>query len=272
MEALKSPSWLLVSLETMEEVMQSDNICFDELGLYLAVVEWGKAQALEDDLDSEPDYSVVRSKVFSLLKFIRFSKIDYKKFAAMCIDDKVLSTEEKLQILTCLSLDSLQFMPKEFCGATQSARNFPVVITLPYTSSPNQQRGYNEQQNTTFNFIVDKKVRLIGLQVHQACEGDLKNVVMELCDVGGAILSGIIQTGFDFAFEEKKYVGVDMDANFVLRQNVLYSLKFTRPAGVYATTMFTLRGSSFVKGNLLSVKLKSQSTTVPLTALVFQLV
>jgi len=268
-EALKSPSWLLVSLETMEEVMQSDNIWFDELGLYLAVVEWGKAQALEDDC--EPDYSVVRSKVFSLLKFIRFSKIDYKKFAAMCIDDKVLSTEEKLQILTCLSLNSLQFMPKEFCGATQSARNFPVVITLPYTSSPNQQRGYNEQQYTTFNLSVDKKARLIGLQVHQTCEGDLKNVVMELCDVGGVMLS-IIQTGFDFVFEEKKYVGVDMDADFVLRKGVQYSLKFSRPAGVYATSMFTLSGSSFVKGNLLSVELKSQSTTVPLTALVFQLV
>jgi len=115
-----SPSWLLVSQETVEKFLESDDLrsVIEEIDLLNALVEWGKAQVLKETPDADPaDETKVRIQISSALKMIRFMAIDSMEFAELCKTSNILSTEEKLKICISLILQSPENLPEGFAGA-----------------------------------------------------------------------------------------------------------------------------------------------------------
>jgi len=104
------------------KVVQGDTIKISEEKIYSALVEWGKHQIQKANPGSKIDYSALRNKIAPFLKFVRFSLMDFKQFANICKVDKILSIEEKYNIMMSLALNSIEFMPKEFAGASQAPR------------------------------------------------------------------------------------------------------------------------------------------------------
>jgi len=262
-----------VSPETVQEVLKSDQLYVEELDLFTAVVEWGKAQVLKANPDSEPDPSKIRKTISPILKCVRFSLFDVQEFAKLCNTDKILSYKEKMQIFMCLTLNSLEFMPIEFSGASQEPRLKLVdVISLPYVNHGSSDPSYTIDTRSLC-FVVDKRARLVGLNINASdskFESELKNSALLLCDANGTKLCSICKKDMMGVFQGKKYIQVKMCEDFVLEQNVAYKLKWqcsgNQPIMLYQ--LFT----STRKGEFLSVTFKTTYTYLPLTELVFKLV
>jgi len=253
----------MVSPETMEEVLQSDDIWFDEVDLFKALIEWGKAQARKDDPDCEPDYAMVKIKISPLLKFIRFREMNCKKFAEFSFADKFFSTEEKLQILACLSLNSYEKMPKEFCGASQpSRRKTPIAMDLKYLPTSG-----NFSVNVPIKFTVSKKVRLVGIQCQSP---EQEQYGFDLYCKGEKICCTMYLVGPLFVFEDKNYFHVR--SNAVLEENVEYKLRFSSiPAQSKQTCLYSLDRQTLIQSKYLTLTLTSLTTTLPVTSLAFTL-
>jgi len=279
-EALKSPSWLSASPETVQEVVQSDNTCVSEPELFKAVVEWGNAQVEKANPDLEPDPTEVRSKIFPFLKSIRFTLMDSMQFTELCKTDTILTAEEKLNILMCLSAKSVEFMPNEFAGASQSPRKLLAVFDLPYVPSQLQpgdrhHRSYSHGRWSTLllTFSVDKKARLVGVQVHPSdptYSAELKNVVMELTDEYEGQTCSMYPDG-SFVYQDKKYIRLRKNVDLVLTADLKYSLLFTRPE-VHLKEVYSIQSLSPLNSGLMTLTLSTTKTLAPFSALIFELI
>jgi hypothetical protein len=102
-EAFKSPSWLQVSLETVQTVLKSDDINAEEPELLNALINWGRAYFLRTE-GSEPNIKQLRVTIDPCLKLIRFGAMDPKDFATLAESNSVLTVGEKYKILLGLVL------------------------------------------------------------------------------------------------------------------------------------------------------------------------
>jgi hypothetical protein len=118
-KALNSNAWLMVSERVVQEVLKLDQLDVSETEAVKALLKWGRAQLeASGHTSSDNTNKLLRDKIDSSLKCIRWSHFNAKQFAELCQGEfgLVLSSEERLKIYECIALNQWGSMPPQLAG------------------------------------------------------------------------------------------------------------------------------------------------------------
>ena len=164
--ALDSDSWLGISLESVLEFLRMHNIdAVEEADLVRALIRWGKFQLKKDGAPF--DGEKLRSKILPGLNLIRFSALNSKQFANLCLEELgfVLSAEEKNSILMSIATEDTSLMPPSVVIKNNPARKRKASIVLKLPIEKSKFLHKNGPFSSKLLFQLKKKATLAGLKL-----------------------------------------------------------------------------------------------------------
>lgn len=145
--------------ETIQDVLQLDELDVSELDLFKAITRWGLAKIQ----DKEKKVTELRAEVDPCIKLIRFMSMESKEFAELCnstYSTNVLSLKEKHQILLSLVLNDPECTPEKF-NRSNLSRFVTDSAIICYTNFSQKHGTFAE----SLAFSVNKAVTLLGLEI-----------------------------------------------------------------------------------------------------------
>ncbi|CAB3377938.1 Hypothetical predicted protein [Cloeon dipterum] len=113
-EVFNSPHWIKATPSTILEICEMKKLKIKSEGeIFQALLKWGEENC------NNVDKSDMREKIDSALKLVHFRAMSAEEFSELSLTTKVLTAEEKLQILLSISLGKSELMPTKFSMKNQ---------------------------------------------------------------------------------------------------------------------------------------------------------
>ena len=162
-EAVKSDGFAAIESSLLESVVERDTLTIEEIELFKAVDLWAAKECERQGLVVG---GALKRRVLgeTLIKALRFPTMKMEDFASVVLDSKILTPDEVVTIIKCLSLvlrSPVDFPEMQRCGfkgKIQRCCRFTSFIT--HKRSPNSPAS----SEYALNFSVDKNISLQGVR------------------------------------------------------------------------------------------------------------
>lgn len=154
---------MLATEDTVQDILQLDDLSASESELFKGISRWGIAKIQAEGKLKKRKVPELRAVVDSCIKLIRFMSMECKEFAEICTSPIVLSTDEKHQILLSLVLKDPKYMPENFNRSiiTRQLTHSAIIYSTSYSYLGNGTGGHDEN----LQFSVNQSVNLLGFAI-----------------------------------------------------------------------------------------------------------
>ena len=164
-ELVKSDGFALIERSLLEAIVTRDSLTIEEIELFRAVDLWATKECERQGL--VVDGALKRRALGeTLVKALRFPTMELQDFASVVLDSKILTQDEIVTIIKCLS--SVSRSPVDFPGMKRSGfkgkiqrccRFTRIIYYFPF------HYGTIFESEFVLNFSVDKNILLQGVRL-----------------------------------------------------------------------------------------------------------
>ena len=176
--------FLSVNLASLKAILELDTLEIKEIDLFLAVNRWCENQLIKEGKEVTP--KLKRKVLGDVVYLIRFPVMEWKDFGEHCSKSGILTQEQVIDILHCISLDGkdlqetlvseMGFCSKSRKGQKQRKKEHPKKrqsqrkqeIVADHTS-PSQNGCWRYDNGVTpdvIDFKINKKALLTGISIY----------------------------------------------------------------------------------------------------------
>ncbi|XP_060571389.1 BTB/POZ domain-containing protein 6-like [Ruditapes philippinarum] len=101
--ALKSDGFSTISKEVLKKIIESDELCANELNVYDACKSWAIAQRNSKTDQQEHSWEELRRELGELIYLVRFATMSFKTFAENVAIENILTPEEKVYVFQTIA-------------------------------------------------------------------------------------------------------------------------------------------------------------------------
>ncbi|XP_065335124.1 uncharacterized protein LOC135936291 [Cloeon dipterum] len=156
-EVFNSHHWIKATPSTILEICEMKKLKIKSEGeIFRALLKWGEENC------TNADKSDMREKIDSALKLVHFRAMSAEEFSELSLTTKVLTVEEKLQILLSISLGKSELMPTHFSMKNQF-RGWDSVVRLTNFLVTSDMSVKFDSPISNFKFRIQSSVDKIYL-------------------------------------------------------------------------------------------------------------
>ena len=161
-ELVKSDGFATIERSLLEDIVARDSLTIEEIELFKAVDLWATKEC--ERQGSVVDGALKRRVLGeTLVKALRFPTMKMEDFASIVLDSKILTPDEVVTIIKCLS--SVSRSPVDFPEMKRSGFKGKIQRCCRFTSFIINPMFYSSTSSKyVLNFSVDKNISLQGVR------------------------------------------------------------------------------------------------------------